>query len=72
MAKKVNITKEMSIQEVVVDHPETVEVFAKYGMGCIGCAAARFENIGQAAQAHGIDIKKLLDDLNKALKKKKN
>jgi hybrid cluster-associated redox disulfide protein len=59
------ITKEMGIGEIVAKHPKTVEVFRNYGMGCLGCASARFENIEQGAQAHGIDIEALLVDLNK-------
>lgn len=59
------ITKENSIIEVVQQYPQTVEVFRNYGMGCLGCSAARFENIGQGAAAHGIDIDALVADLNK-------
>ena len=62
-----NITKEMSIIEVVQQHPETVDVFRKFGMGCLGCAAARFENIEQGASAHGIDIDALITSLNQAI-----
>ena len=58
----------MTIKEVVEKYPQTVEVFMKHGMHCIGCAAAHFENIEQGAGAHGIDIKKLIEDLNKAVK----
>jgi hybrid cluster-associated redox disulfide protein len=47
--------------------PETIEVFRNYGMGCLGCAAARFENIEQGARAHGIDVDALINDLNKAV-----
>lgn len=61
------ITKDMSIIEVVQQFPATIEVFRKYGMGCFGCAAARFENIEQGASAHGIDIDALIADLNKAV-----
>ena len=57
------ITKEMGIMEVVSQYPETVEVFVNAGMGCLGCAAAHFENIEQGAGAHGIDIDKLIEDL---------
>jgi len=72
MAKKCSgkITKDMPIGEVVNKYPQTIEVFFKHGLHCIGCAAAAFENIEQGAQAHGIDIKKLILDLNKAIKKK--
>jgi hybrid cluster-associated redox disulfide protein len=58
------ITKDMSIIEVVQNYPETLEVFASYGLGCIGCAAARFENLEAGAKVHGIDADKLVDELN--------
>lgn len=62
-----NITKNMSIIEIVQKYPQTVEVFRKYGMGCLGCSAARFENVEQGAAAHGIDIEALVTDLNKVV-----
>lgn len=58
------ITKDMGIMEVVNQYPETVEVFMNAGMGCLGCAAAHFENIEQGATAHGIDLDRLMEDLN--------
>lgn len=58
------ITKDMSIMDVVQKYPETVDVFAMSGMGCIGCMAANFENIEQGAMAHGIDVDRLMDALN--------
>jgi len=61
------ISKDMSIVEVVQNYPKTVEVFRNYGMGCLGCAAARYENIEQGAKAHGIDADALVADLNKAI-----
>lgn len=63
------ITKDMSIMDVVQKHPETAEIFFKHGMGCLGCAASRFENIEQGAQAHGIDVEALMADLNKTIQK---
>ncbi|MDX9872386.1 MAG: DUF1858 domain-containing protein [Clostridia bacterium] len=61
------INKEMSIMEIVNKYPQTVPIFIEHGMGCLGCAAARFENLEQGAMAHGIDAAKLLEDLNKSL-----
>jgi hybrid cluster-associated redox disulfide protein len=62
------ITKDMSIIEIASKYPKTLDVFAKYGMGCIGCAAARFENLEQGALAHGIDVDAMVKDLNDAIK----
>ena len=61
------ITKDMNIVEVVAEHPEVVPIFRRYGMGCIGCQAARFEDIDQGAQVHGIYADQLVADLNAAL-----
>lgn len=61
------ITKDMSILEVVQKYPDTAAVFMNAGMGCLGCAAAHFENIEQGAMAHGIDIDALIDGLNEAV-----
>ena len=61
------ITKDMSIIDVVQNYPDTAMVFMYAGMGCLGCAAARFENIEQGAAAHGIDIDALIDALNEVV-----
>ena len=61
------ISKDMGILEVVQKYPQTIEIFQNSGMGCLGCAAARFETIEQGASAHGIDIDKLIENLNKAV-----
>ena len=61
------ITEDMNIREVIEKHPELVPVFAKHNMGCIGCIAASFEKISDIAGAHGVDVKKFLEDLNAAM-----
>ena len=58
------IEKKMSIEEVVKKYPETIQVFERYGLGCVGCQAALFENIQQGAEIHGIDVNALVDSLN--------
>ncbi len=62
------ITKDMNIVEVVNKFPETIEVFQSFGMHCFGCMAARFENIEQGAQAHGLDVDELMEQLNSVVK----
>ena len=62
------ITEDMNIREVIDKYPETMEVFAKYNMGCIGCIAASFEKIRDIAGVHGVDVKTFVRDLNEILK----
>lgn len=67
-AKKELITAKTNLLEMVQNYPETAEVLFKHGFHCLGCAAAQFENVGQAAEVHGLDLKKLLKDLNSVVK----
>ena len=62
MAAKV--TKEMNIMEIVQSYPQSIEIFQKYGLGCIGCAAARFENLEAGAKVHGYDPDAMVADIN--------
>ena len=64
------ISKEMGIMDIVTNYPETLEVFAKFGMGCIGCAAARFENLEAGARVHGIDVDEMVDAMNEIIEKR--
>ena len=61
------VTKEMGIIEIVQAHPEAVEIFQKYGMGCLGCAAARFENLEAGARVHGFDADQMVAEINELI-----
>lgn len=58
------VTKDMGLIEIVQNYPEALEVFAKYGLGCIGCAAAKFENLEAGAKVHGVDPDVMVDEIN--------
>ncbi len=58
------VTKEMGIMEIVQQFPEAISVFQKYGMGCIGCAAAHFENLEAGAKVHGFNPDDMVDEIN--------
>lgn len=63
MANK--ITKEDSLGEILKKYPKTLLVFMDYGLNCAGCPLAQTETIEEAAETHGLDLAKLLKDLNK-------
>jgi hybrid cluster-associated redox disulfide protein len=64
MQEQQAISAEMTIGDVISKYPDTINVFFRHGLGCVGCAVARFENIRQGAMAHGIDVDVLMKDLN--------
>ena len=61
------ITKDMGIMEVVQQWPQTAEILMGFGMGCLGCVAAQFEDIEQGALAHCINVDDLMVALNKSV-----
>jgi hybrid cluster-associated redox disulfide protein len=59
------ITKDMLISDLLDKYPDAAGILVSHGMGCLGCPSAQFESIEQAAAVHGMDVEKLLEDLNK-------
>ena len=67
------VTKEMTIGQVIQLEPKTVEVFLRYGMHCIGCSAATWETIAETAYTHGIkDIDGMVTELNQVVTSARN
>jgi hybrid cluster-associated redox disulfide protein len=58
-------TKDMSMMEALQADPRAKDVFAAYGMGCIGCMGVSTESVEDGAKMHGIDPRKVVADLNK-------
>jgi hybrid cluster-associated redox disulfide protein len=58
------IDKSMNLRDLIGQYPEAANVFAAYGIGCLGCAMAHFETIEQGITAHGINIDDFMKDLN--------
>ena len=61
------VTKEMNIMDIVQAYPQSIEIFQKYGLGCIGCAAARLENLEAGARVHGFDPEAMVADINELI-----
>ena len=62
------INKNMGIMDIIQACPDAIEIFQKYGLGCIGCAAARFENLEAGAKVHGIDVDSMVNEINALIK----
>jgi len=54
----------MTIGQVIREHPDSVPIFLKNGLTCIGCPMSSMETVEQGAEAHGIDVEKLISELN--------
>ncbi len=54
------LTKEMTIGEILRLKPEVAPVLLEIGMHCLGCPSAQAESLEEAAMVHGIDIEELM------------
>ena len=54
------ITKDMTIGEILRTAPEVALILMEAGMHCLGCPASQGESLEEAAMVHGIDIEELM------------
>ena len=55
-----NVTKDMTIGDILRTVPDVAPVLMEAGMHCLGCPSAQAESLEDAAMVHGIDIDALM------------
>ena len=63
------VTENMLLTDILDMEPDPTEVFLRHGLNCLGCPGARSESLKEAADGHGIDLAKLMNDLNSFMEK---
>jgi hybrid cluster-associated redox disulfide protein len=61
------ITADSLVKEVVESHPQTIAVFSKHGLNCVGCYIAPFHTITDTAREYALRLEPLLSELNGAI-----
>jgi hybrid cluster-associated redox disulfide protein len=64
------VNENMLLNDILDMEPDPTNVFLSHGLPCLGCPGARSESLKEAAEGHGIDLKKLMEDLNEFLEDK--
>ena len=59
------VTKDMIIGDIIKVSENAVEVLTAAGMHCLGCLSSQAESLEEACAVHGLDVNKLLAELNK-------
>lgn len=67
--KKRKINKKMNFSEIIQKNPEAIKILLEKGMHCVGCTAASMETLEEGALMHGFNPDKLVDEINKKIKK---
>ena len=55
-----DITKDMTIGEILRINPDVAPILMEAGMHCLGCPSAQAESLEEAAMVHGMDISDLM------------
>lgn len=63
------IHENMLVNEVLDMNPDITEIFIQHGLNCLGCPGSYSESLKEAADGHGINLDKLIEDLNKFFNK---
>ena len=59
------ITKEMTIGQILKIKPEVAPILMGMGMHCLGCPASQGESLEEAAMVHGMNIGDLMAEIAK-------
>jgi hybrid cluster-associated redox disulfide protein len=52
---------------VLARWPQTIRVFLRHHLICVGCAMSRFETLGEIAAIYGLDLSGFLGELRQAI-----
>ena len=58
-----NITKDMTIGEILRTQPAVGAILMEAGMHCLGCPSAQSETLEEAAMVHGMNIEELMNKI---------
>jgi hybrid cluster-associated redox disulfide protein len=61
------IVPEFSVEDTLRRWPQTIPVFLKYRMGCVGCTMGAYESLSSAASIYKLPLKSFIRELQKAV-----
>ena len=64
---KDSVSADCIVQGVIDRHPQTITVFARHGLQCVGCYIAPFHTVADSAREHIVPLDILVAELNRAL-----
>jgi hybrid cluster-associated redox disulfide protein len=66
------LTTDLTIAEVMDRWPETIQIFFRYRMACVGCPIAPFETLAEVAVIYGLDLECFINELRQAVQIKED
>ena len=66
------LTTDLTIAEVMDRWPETIPIFFRYRMACVGCPIAPFETLAEVAVIYGLDLGCFINELRQVVQIKED
>jgi len=66
------VTRDMIIGDILKLDRGTAPILMSIGMHCLGCPSSSGESLEDACAIHGVDVDKIVDELNNYLASKEN
>lgn len=57
------LNKDSSLYTILQEHPESADVFSRFGMECARCLGSTTESIEMSCKMHNVNMQELLDAL---------
>lgn len=67
MSDKIGIQTDALVSEVLDRWPETITIFLKHRMACVGCGMSGFETLISAAEIYGLQVDELIAELEASI-----
>ena len=61
------VNEKTLIGEIVMNHPEAMDVLLGIGMHCLGCPASQMESLEDACMVHGFDPAQVVEAINERI-----
>lgn len=62
-----SLSTDLVVAEVLARWPQTVPVFFRHRMICVGCAMSRFESLAEIAAIYRLDLTGFLGELRRTI-----
>ncbi len=61
------ISSDLSVEQILAVWPQTLPVFIRFHMLCIGCPITHFHTLGEACLAHGMSLEPFMSAVQAAI-----
>lgn len=65
--EQAQLTGNAIVAEVLAGRPQTIPVFARHHMACVGCVMAPFETLADVATVYGLPLESFMSELQQEI-----